>query len=125
MLTRSTSRTCPSWRYLLLDERLPLKPCPASSSKPTLGRKTKEGEQDGRKTLCQKELQTCRHYSGLLLHTRQCSSRSHTEEDEKSEHGSAAKIPPRRKTKGQGPSTTAYRAMKKVQEMRKQMPPRF
>ncbi|XP_059376634.1 kinase D-interacting substrate of 220 kDa B-like isoform X5 [Carassius carassius] len=27
-----------------------------------------------------------------------------TEEDEKSEHGSAAKIPPRRKTKGQGPS---------------------
>lgn len=66
--------------------------------------KTKEGEQDGRKPFAKKSSKpadTIVDFSsvpdGALLDPI-------TEEDEKSEHGSAAKIPPRRKTKGQGPS---------------------
>uniref|UniRef100_A0A672SR19 Kinase D interacting substrate 220 n=1 Tax=Sinocyclocheilus grahami TaxID=75366 RepID=A0A672SR19_SINGR len=66
--------------------------------------KTKEGEQDGRKPFVKKSSKpadTIVDFSsvpdGALLDPI-------TEEDEKSEHGSAAKIPPRRKTKGQGPS---------------------
>ncbi|XP_026141628.1 kinase D-interacting substrate of 220 kDa B-like isoform X1 [Carassius auratus] len=66
--------------------------------------KTKEGGQDGRKPFPKKSSKpadTIVDFSsvpdGALLDPI-------TEEDEKSEHGSAAKIPPRRKTKGQGPS---------------------
>uniref|UniRef100_A0A673L9L3 Kinase D-interacting substrate of 220 kDa-like n=1 Tax=Sinocyclocheilus rhinocerous TaxID=307959 RepID=A0A673L9L3_9TELE len=66
--------------------------------------KTKEGEQDGRKPFVKKSSKpadTIVDFSsipdGALLDPI-------TEEDEKSEHGSATKIPPRRKTKGQGPS---------------------
>ncbi|XP_067311449.1 kinase D-interacting substrate of 220 kDa B isoform X1 [Pseudorasbora parva] len=63
----------------------------------------KEGEQDGRKPYAKKGSKppdTIADFSsapdgGLLDPI--------TEEDEKSEHGSATKIPPRRKTKGQGP----------------------
>uniref|UniRef100_A0A8C1ID63 Kinase D-interacting substrate 220a n=1 Tax=Cyprinus carpio TaxID=7962 RepID=A0A8C1ID63_CYPCA len=66
--------------------------------------KTKEGEQDGRKPFAKKSSKTAdtiEDFSsvpdgGLLDPI--------TEEDEKSEHGSATKIPPRCKTKGQGPS---------------------
>uniref|UniRef100_A0A8C2BPG5 Kinase D-interacting substrate 220a n=1 Tax=Cyprinus carpio TaxID=7962 RepID=A0A8C2BPG5_CYPCA len=66
--------------------------------------KTKEGEQDGRKPFAKKSSKTADTIedfssvpdSGLLDPI--------TEEDEKSEHGSATKIPPRCKTKGQGPS---------------------
>ncbi len=68
------------------------------------GEKTKEGEQDERKPFVKKSSKpadTLVDFSsipdGALLDPI-------TEEDEKSEHGSAAKIPPRRKTKGQGPS---------------------
>ncbi|XP_026085397.1 kinase D-interacting substrate of 220 kDa-like isoform X3 [Carassius auratus] len=72
---------------------------PASSEE-----KTKEGEQDGRKPFAKKSSKTpdtIEDFSsvpdgGLLDPI--------TEEDEKSEHGSATKIPPRCKTKGQGPS---------------------
>uniref|UniRef100_A0A8C1K5J4 Kinase D-interacting substrate 220a n=1 Tax=Cyprinus carpio TaxID=7962 RepID=A0A8C1K5J4_CYPCA len=66
--------------------------------------KTKECGQDGRKPFAKKSSKpadTIVDFSsvpdGALLDPI-------TEEDEKSEHGSAAKIPPRRKTKGQGPS---------------------
>ncbi|XP_050989663.1 kinase D-interacting substrate of 220 kDa B isoform X1 [Labeo rohita] len=65
--------------------------------------KTKEGEQDGRKPFAKKTSKPADIVDfstvpdgGLLDPI--------TEEDEKSEHGSATKIPPRRKTKGQGPS---------------------
>uniref|UniRef100_A0A673FHI9 Kinase D-interacting substrate 220a n=1 Tax=Sinocyclocheilus rhinocerous TaxID=307959 RepID=A0A673FHI9_9TELE len=66
--------------------------------------KTKEGEQDGRKPFAKKNSKPADIIvdfssvpdGGLLDHI--------TEEDEKSEHGSTTKIPPRRKTKGQGPS---------------------
>uniref|UniRef100_A0A8C2GLU1 Kinase D-interacting substrate 220a n=1 Tax=Cyprinus carpio TaxID=7962 RepID=A0A8C2GLU1_CYPCA len=66
--------------------------------------KTKECGQDGRKPFAKKSSKpadTIVDFSsvpdGALLDPI-------TEEDEKSEHGSTAKIPPRRKTKGQGPS---------------------
>ncbi|CAM4644457.1 unnamed protein product [Leuciscus chuanchicus] len=65
--------------------------------------KTKEGEQDGRKPYAKKGSKPADTIADFSSAPDGACLDPITEEDEKSEHGSATKIPPRRKTRGQGP----------------------